>query len=67
MVNYCYSHGEALTKLIQSVQMYGYNMFSQLTSLISMKCSFTKGCLIVTGLMGLSMDTLRKQNWTESS
>ena len=30
-----------------------------------MKCSFNKGCLIVAGLMGLSMDTLRKQSWTK--
>ena len=49
------------------MQMYGYNMFSQLISLISMKCSFKKGCFIVAGLMGLSMETLRKQDWTECS
>ena len=42
-------------------------MFSQLISLISMKCSFKKGWFIVAGLMGLSMETLRKQDWTESS
>ena len=32
-----------------------------------MKCSFNKGCLIVAGLIGLSIETLRKQDWTESS
>ena len=26
-----------------------------------------QGCFIVTGLMGLSMQTLRKQDWTEFS
>ena len=29
--------------------------------------SCNKGILIVTGLMGLSMQTLRKQDWTEFS
>ena len=42
-------------------------MFSQLISLISMKCSLHKGCFIVAGLMGLSSETLRKQDWTEFS
>ena len=42
-------------------------MFSQLISLISMKCSFNKGCFIVASLMGLSIETLRKQDWTEFS
>ena len=32
-----------------------------------MKCSFNNGCCIVAGLMGLSMDTLREQDWTEFS
>ena len=32
-----------------------------------MKCSFNKGCFIVAGLMGLSIETLRKQDWTEFS
>ena len=42
-------------------------MFSQLISLISMKCSSNKGCFIVAGLIGLSMETLRKQDWSVSS
>ena len=42
-------------------------MFSQLISLISIKCSLNKGCFIVAGLMGLSMETLRKQDSTEFS
>ena len=32
-----------------------------------MKCSFNKGCFIVAGLMGLSIETLRKQDCTEFS
>ena len=32
-----------------------------------MKCSLNKGCFIVAGLMGLGMETLRKQDWTEFS
>ena len=32
-----------------------------------MKVSFYEGCFIVAGLMGLSIETLRKQDWTESS
>ena len=32
-----------------------------------MKCSCTKGFFIVAGLMGLSMQTLKKQDWTELS
>ena len=32
-----------------------------------MKCSFNKGCFFVAGLMGLSIETLRKQDWTEFS
>ena len=32
-----------------------------------MKCSCTKGFVIVAGLMGLSMQTLKKQDWTELS
>ena len=42
-------------------------MFSQLISLISMKCSFNNCCFIVAGLMGLSFETLRKQDLTEFS
>ena len=49
------------------MQMDGYNMYSQLISLISMKCSFKKGCFTVASLMGLSMEALGKQDWTESS
>ena len=40
-------------------------MFSQSISLISMKLSINKGVFIVTGLMGLSMQTLKKQECTE--
>ena len=32
-----------------------------------MKCSFNKGCFIVVGLKGLSIETLRKHDWTEFS
>ena len=32
-----------------------------------MKLFFNKGIFIVTGLMGLSMQTLKKQDWTKSS
>ena len=32
-----------------------------------MKCSCNKGFFIVTGLMGLSMKTLIKHDWTECS
>ena len=32
-----------------------------------MKCSFNKGCFIVAGLSGLSIETLKKQDWTEFS
>ena len=32
-----------------------------------MKCSFNKGCFIVAGLMGLSIETLRNQDCTEFS
>ena len=42
-------------------------MFSQLISLISMKCSSDKGCFNVAGIIGLRMETLRTQDWTESS
>ena len=34
---------------------------------MSMKCSCNKGLFIVTGLMGLSMKTLIKHDWTECS
>ena len=40
-------------------------MLSQRISLISMKFSCNKGCFIVTVLMGLSMQTLKKQECTE--
>ena len=32
-----------------------------------MNVSVNKGCFIVAGLMGLSIETLRKQDWTEFS
>ena len=32
-----------------------------------MTFSFTIGCLSLTGLKGLSMQTLKKQDWTEFS
>ena len=36
-------------------------------SLISMKFSFNIGCFRLTGLIGLSMQTVKKQDWTEFS
>ena len=42
-------------------------MFFQLTSLNSIKFSGTKFFFIVNSLMGLSMQTLKKQDWIEVS
>ena len=36
-------------------------------SLISMKFSFNIGCFSLTGVIGLSMQTVKTQDWTEFS
>ena len=61
---FSWGNSHKTTRISANVQT---NMISQWTSLISMKLSSNKGFLTLTGLMGLSMQTRTRQDWTELS